>query len=177
MFITVVLILGVLLLAWSNGANDNFKGVATLYGSGTASFRVALAWATAATLAGSLVSILFASMLVKTFSGSGLISNDLITPSLLASVGVGGAITIMLATVLGLPTSTTHALTGALVGGAVVTDPDGMNGAVFFNKFASPLLISPLLAIVFYHGCVHRHASDTNGIRDHTTNVSLRREK
>ncbi len=32
----------VLFLAFSNGANDNFKGVATLYGSGRASFRTAI---------------------------------------------------------------------------------------------------------------------------------------
>ena len=34
-------------LAFANGANDNFKGVATLYGSGTLSLRTALKLATA----------------------------------------------------------------------------------------------------------------------------------
>ena len=34
--------LDVLLLSFANGANDNFKGVATLYGSGTAGYRRAL---------------------------------------------------------------------------------------------------------------------------------------
>src|SRR5262249_38991040 len=33
-------------LAYANGANDNFKGVATLFGSGTADYRAALLWAT-----------------------------------------------------------------------------------------------------------------------------------
>ena len=33
-------------LAYSNGANDNFKGVATLFGSGTAGYRTAISWAT-----------------------------------------------------------------------------------------------------------------------------------
>ena len=37
-----VLIAATLFLAYANGANDNFKGVATLYGSGTASYRRAL---------------------------------------------------------------------------------------------------------------------------------------
>ena len=32
-----------LFLAYANGANDNYKGVATLYGSGVASYRTALA--------------------------------------------------------------------------------------------------------------------------------------
>lgn len=32
------------LLAFANGANDNLKGVATLYGTGTTSYRRAFAW-------------------------------------------------------------------------------------------------------------------------------------
>ena len=47
-----LLFTSVCFLSFANGANDNFKGVATLYGSGTASYRVALFWATLATLAG-----------------------------------------------------------------------------------------------------------------------------
>ena len=50
---TAALILSAMLfLAYSNGANDNFKGVATLFGSGASDYRRALLWATAATLAG-----------------------------------------------------------------------------------------------------------------------------
>ena len=32
-------------VAYANGANDNFKGVATLFGSGITEYRKALAWA------------------------------------------------------------------------------------------------------------------------------------
>ena len=38
----MILLLAVLCLAYANGANDNFKGVATLFGSGTANFRWAV---------------------------------------------------------------------------------------------------------------------------------------
>ena len=48
-----LIVIAVLLLAFSNGANDNFKSVATLFGSGTCSYRFALAWATVTTLTGS----------------------------------------------------------------------------------------------------------------------------
>ena len=47
------IILAVCFLAYSNGANDNFKGVASLFGSGTASYRTAISWATVTTFAGS----------------------------------------------------------------------------------------------------------------------------
>ena len=35
---TALVLLSCLLLAYANGANGNFKGVATLYGSGSAGF-------------------------------------------------------------------------------------------------------------------------------------------
>src|SRR3546814_792935 len=45
------------LLAFSNGANDNFKGFATVWGAHALGYRQALILATAATLAGSLASL------------------------------------------------------------------------------------------------------------------------
>jgi len=51
--IFMILAVGVF-LAVSNGANDNFKGVATLFGSRTASYKIALTWATLTTFLGSL---------------------------------------------------------------------------------------------------------------------------
>jgi len=59
----ILLCLSVLFLAYANGANDNFKGVATLFGSGTANYRRALAWATATTLLGSLTAVYLAEKL------------------------------------------------------------------------------------------------------------------
>ena len=115
--IMTVLILAVFWLAYSNGANDNFKGVATLYGSGTVSYRTALTWTTIATFGGSLLSIVLAGSLAGSFTGKGLVPLELTqSGELLIAVAAAGAITILLATFLGMPTSTTHALTGALAG-------------------------------------------------------------
>jgi hypothetical protein len=41
-----------------DGANDNFKGVATLYGSGTTSYKRTLLWATVTTFLGSTTALL-----------------------------------------------------------------------------------------------------------------------
>jgi len=43
------LILATCFLAYSNGANDNFKGVASLFGSRTCGYRTAISWATLTT--------------------------------------------------------------------------------------------------------------------------------
>lgn len=143
-----ILLISVFWLAWSNGSNDNFKGVATLYGSATCSFKRTLIWGTSATIIGSLVSVLITQSLIAAFSGKGLIPDSLIDQSLLTAVGASGAITIFLATLLGMPTSTTHALTGALIGVALVADPTRINWHLLAVKFAEPLLLSPVAAIV-----------------------------
>ena len=140
-------------LAYSNGANDNFKGVATVYGSSTASFKQALVWATVATAAGSFFSVFAAGKLIATFSGKGLIPDDLAgTAPVLIAVGVGSALTISLATWLGLPTSTTHALTGSLAGIAVAGSASEANWGVLLNGFAIPMLLSPVLAVAIAAG-------------------------
>jgi PiT family inorganic phosphate transporter len=138
----------VLFLAYSNGANDNFKGVATLFGSGTASYRTALAWATVTTLAGSLLALLLASGLAEAFKGKGLVPDEVITqPAFLLAVSLGAALTVILATYSGLPVSTTHALTGGLVGAGLLA-ADHVNLATLGKSFVIPLLFSPVVALV-----------------------------
>ncbi|KAF0220020.1 MAG: Phosphate transporter, partial [bacterium] len=135
-------------LAYNNGANDNFKGVATLYGSGLASYQKALRWATLTTVLGSVASLFLANGLVVAFSGKGLVPDSLLgTPNLLIAVGGGSALTLLLANRLGLPVSTTHALTGGLVGITLITKGT-IPVQVFLYKFILPLLLSPILAIL-----------------------------
>jgi len=55
-------------LAYANGANDNFKGVATLFGSQTTNYKIAIWWATTTTFAGSICSVIFANALLKNYS-------------------------------------------------------------------------------------------------------------
>ena len=143
----IALIAVALFLAFNNGANDNFKGFATVWGSDTLSYRQALALATLATLAGSVASWLSADNLIQQFSGKGLVPNAVASsPAVITSVACGAAMTVFLATRLGFPISTTHALIGGLIGAGL-----GQTGShVDFNKlwqsFIVPLLISPFVA-------------------------------
>ena len=138
-----------LFLAYSNGANDNFKGVSTLYGSGTLTYRRALTLATLGQIAGSAASVLLADNLVKAFSGRGLVPADVSASSpFLVAVGAGASATVMLATVLGFPISTTHALTGALIGAALIANSGTVELSVLGPSFFLPLLASPVLAVV-----------------------------
>lgn len=136
-------------LAYSNGANDNFKGVASLFGSRTCGYRTALTWATVATVAGSIAAIFLAHGLLSKFSGRGLVPDQLTSsPQFLFSVGFGAGATVILATWFGFPISTTHALTGALAGaGILAVGVNGVKFAALGKGFLVPLLLSPLLAV------------------------------
>lgn len=136
-------------LAYANGANDNFKGVASLYGSRTCSYRTALTWATLTTFAGSVCSIFLAAALLKQFSGRGLVPDALAaSPAFLLGVALGAGLTVILATVLGFPISTTHGLTGAILGTGLAAVGAEVHFGVLGKSFVLPLLLSPVLAVL-----------------------------
>jgi inorganic phosphate transporter, PiT family len=136
-----------LFLAFNNGANDNFKGFATVWGSDTLPYQKALLWATLATLAGSLASWLLADNLLQQFSGKGLVPAAVASKQVfIFSVACGAAFTVFAATKLGLPISTTHALIGGLIGAGLGQAGGSVNFAKLLDTFLLPLLLSPVLA-------------------------------
>ncbi len=145
----VAILSATLFVAYANGANDNFKGVATLFGSGTTDYRRALAWATLTTLAGSLCAFFWAEKLVKTFSGKGLVSDALVAnPAFMVAVAMGAALTVFVAARTGIPISTTHSLTGALAGAGFVAVGSSLGFSALGKNFFIPLLISPVIALM-----------------------------
>lgn len=147
--ILVLLFLSACFLAFSNGANDNFKGVATLWGSGTTGYTGAIRWATLTTLAGSVAALFLARGLVRNFSGKGLVPDVFLqSPVFAISIALGAAITVLLATRIGMPISTTHALVGALVGSGSVAVGTAFNFHLLGTTFLLPLIVSPLVAAV-----------------------------
>ena len=144
----LLIVLVAAIVAYANGANANFKGVASLFGSGTTSYRTALNWGNFTTGAGAVCAVFLAQHLIKAFSGKGLVTDALIAdPAFLLAVAAGAAVTGSLATWLGFPVSTTHALTGGLVGAGLVAGPSGVNFGHLWSTFAVPLLLGPVVAI------------------------------
>lgn len=144
----VLLFLATCFVAFTNGANANFKGVASLYGSGTTSLRTALWWGTATTFPGACAALFLAQGLLKTFSGKGLVPEALTQSSaFLLAVALGAALTSFLATRLSFPVSTTHALMGALVGAGLASGDHTVHLGALGKTFVQPLLLSPILAI------------------------------
>lgn len=146
------LVLAALLVAFANGGNDNAKGVAMLIGSRIASLRSALRWGNLATFLGSLAAIPMAlfvnAALIQRFGGAGLLPKGFSADAhYLLAVAIGAAVTVLLATRLGFPISTTHSLLGALVGaGFIAVGPQRLLWSGLGSKFVAPLLFSPALA-------------------------------
>ncbi|HVB55578.1 MAG TPA: inorganic phosphate transporter [Candidatus Acidoferrales bacterium] len=149
-----LLIFAVGLLSLANGANDNFKGVATLWGSGLSTYKQAIAWATGFTFLGSLAAIWFGSALAAKFSGAQLVDTAIVGHfPFLAAVALGAGATVLLAARLGMPISTTHSITGALIGAS--TAAAGFSHVRFSalgRGVILPLLFSPIIALVLTVG-------------------------
>ncbi len=139
----LVLIL-LLAVAAANGANDVSKGIATLAGSGVTRYRTAILWGTLTTLAGALLSGLFAERMLKLFT-KGIFSGPP-TPKFTLAVICGTVGWVTLATVKKWPVSTTHAIIGSLIGAGASYAPASVAWSGIVPRLALPLLLSIALS-------------------------------
>jgi PiT family inorganic phosphate transporter len=138
----------ILALAFANGTNDVSKAIATLVGSGVTNYRTAILWGTAWTVLGAAASAFIATAMIGTFSRGLVQPGTTTSPSLALSVLIGAMIWVLFASRTGLPVSTTHALTGSIVGvGLTAFGVDGLIWQAIVGKIALPLLLSPALAL------------------------------
>ena len=140
MFVTGLIFIVLVGLAAANGANDVSKGVATLAGSGVTRYRTAIVWGAFTTLAGALVSGLFAERMLKLFT-SGIVSAQP-TPAFTLAVICGTVGWVTIATLTRLPVSTTHAILGSLLGAGLLFAPAAIAWSSLAPRLAVPLLLS-----------------------------------
>ncbi len=135
-------------LAFANGANDNCKGIASLVSSGEAEPRRALLWAAVTTAAGVGVSALWDGGLVAAFRAGWIGGGAALPPTFFAAVLCGAIGWVLLATATGFPVSTTHSITGALVGAGLLAVGAGrIDWSALVGRFALPLAIGPLVSL------------------------------
>src|SRR3989442_14043600 len=91
------------------------------------------------------MSIFLAQTLLKKFSGKGIVPDHFVgSEYFLLAVAVGAGLTVILATLTGFPISTTHALTGAIIGCGFVAVGPAINFSALGKGVVLPLLLSPL---------------------------------
>ena len=91
--------------------------------------------------------------LLAAFAGKGLVLVEVVAdPVFATAAALATGLTVLLATRLGFPVSTTHALLGGLVGAGLVASPVGINTATLATGFLLPLLTSPIISIALSGG-------------------------
>jgi inorganic phosphate transporter, PiT family len=140
-FLLVVVVAVALAFDFTNGFHDTANYVATWVGTRALSPRLAVAVSAAANLAGAFVTTAVA----KTV-GSGIIDTGLATEKTVLAALIGAIAWNLVTWWFGLPSSSTHALIGGLIGAAVVQSGySGVQWHGVWEKVIVPGAISPLV--------------------------------
>lgn len=138
----VVVIVVALGFDFTNGFHDTANAVATSISTRALSPRMAVAVASVANLVGALVTTAVA----KTV-GSGVLETDLVTVQTVLAALFGAIAWNLFTWWLGLPSSSSHALIGGLVGaGIAAAGLDGVQWHTLAHKVIIPAFIAPTIA-------------------------------
>ena len=129
---------------FTNGFHDTANAMATSIATGALKPKTAVIAAGTLNLVGAFLSVEVA----KTISG-GLINEQVvaIAPEFILAGLIGAIIWNLLTWLVGLPSSSSHALFGGLVGAVIIgAGVEGVNFAAVITKILVPALVSPVVA-------------------------------
>jgi len=131
---------------FTNGFHDTANAMATPIATGAIRPKVAVALAAVLNLIGAFLS----TEVAKTISGGLINEGDdgvQIGPALILAGLIGAIVWNLVTWLLGLPSSSSHALFGGLIGAAVVGAGFGViNGGVLVSKILLPAVLAPVTA-------------------------------
>jgi PiT family inorganic phosphate transporter len=142
--VIVIVVATALLFDFTNGFHDTANVVATSISTHAMPPRIAVAYAAVFNFIGAFISLAVAATVAKDVVDAGAI-----TPTVVFA-GLVGAIAWNLTTwYFGLPSSSSHALIGGVVGSAfVAAGPDAVLGEGVLGKVLIPAVIAPVVAFV-----------------------------
>lgn len=143
----VVLVIALaLIFDFTNGFHDTANAMATPIATGALTPKVAVGLAAVLNLVGAFLS----TEVAKTISGGLIREGDTgvqITPSLILAGLIGAIVWNLVTWLLGLPSSSSHALFGGLIGAAIVgAGVAAVDGSVLVSKILIPAVLAPVLA-------------------------------
>jgi PiT family inorganic phosphate transporter len=142
--VLVIVVAAALAFDFTNGFHDTANAIATSISTRAMSPRFAVALSAVLNFAGAFISLKVAATV-----GNGIVESAAISTTVVFA-GLIGAIAWNLATwYLGLPSSSSHALIGGLVGAAFVAKgSDAVQGDGLIEKVIVPGVVAPILAFV-----------------------------
>ncbi|RNG17890.1 inorganic phosphate transporter [Streptomyces botrytidirepellens] len=143
-FLLVVVIITALAFDFTNGFHDTANSMATSIATGALSPRVAVTVAGVLNLAGAFLS----TEVAKTIS-NGIVDDGRVSLAMIFAGLVGAILWNLITWLAGLPSSSSHALIGGLIGAVWVgAGGSAVRFAEIFEKVVIPAVASPLVACV-----------------------------
>src|SRR6476661_2287829 len=142
--ILVIVVATALAFDYTNGFHDTANAIAATVSTRAMAPRVAVTYSAILNFAGAFISLKVAATVAQDF-----VDPSAVTPEVIFG-GLIGAIIWNLATwYFGLPSSSSHALIGGVVGAVLVASGTGaVNGEALVSKLLIPALIAPVLCFV-----------------------------
>ncbi|MEV7418122.1 inorganic phosphate transporter [Streptomyces sp. NPDC089919] len=143
----ITLLLGIVIVTalvfdFTNGFHDTANAMATTISTGALKPKTAVAMSAVLNLVGAFMSVEVAKTISK-----GLVNEDGIQPEVIFAALVGAILWNLVTWLIGLPSSSSHALMGGLVGAAVASAGLGaVNGNTLVTKVLIPAVAAPLVA-------------------------------
>ncbi|MEV7339940.1 inorganic phosphate transporter [Streptomyces sp. NPDC093544] len=143
----ITLLLGIVIVTalvfdFTNGFHDTANAMATTISTGALRPKTAVAMSAVLNLVGAFLSVEVA----KTISG-GIINEEGIRTEVIFAALVGAILWNLLTWLLGLPSSSSHALFGGLIGAAVMSAGwSSVNGSTVVTKVLLPAIAAPIVA-------------------------------
>ncbi|GAA2506521.1 inorganic phosphate transporter [Streptomyces longisporus] len=140
--ILAIVVVTALAFDFTNGFHDTANAMATTISTGALKPKVAVAMSAVLNLAGAFLSVEVANTISK-----GLVDETGIRPEVIFAALVGAILWNLLTWLVGLPSSSSHALMGGLIGATVASAGIGaVHGDVLVTKVLLPAVAAPVVA-------------------------------
>ncbi|WP_220020182.1 inorganic phosphate transporter [Mycobacterium tuberculosis] len=171
LFLLLIVVVTALAFDFTNGFHDTGNAMATSIASGALAPRVAVALSAVLNLIGAFLSTAVAATIAK-----GLIDANIVTLELVFAGLVGGVVWNLLTWLLGIPSSSSHALIGGIVGATIAAV--GLRGVIWsgvVSKVIVPAVVAALLATLVGAVGTWLVYRTTRGVAEKRTEAGFRR--
>ncbi|MFF3912830.1 anion permease [Streptomyces sp. NPDC001852] len=140
--ILAIVVVTALAFDFTNGFHDTANAMATTISTGALKPKIAVVMSAALNLVGAFLSVEVANTISK-----GLVDETGIRPEVIFAALVGAILWNLLTWLVGLPSSSSHALMGGLIGATVASAGFGaVHGDVLVTKVLLPAVAAPIVA-------------------------------
>lgn len=140
LLIVAIVVIVALVFDFTNGFHDAANAMATSVATGALTPRRAVALAAVLNVVGAFLS----TEVAKTISG-GMVDDSFVTPEMVLAGLCGAILWNLLTWLLGLPSSSSHALFGGLIGAVLVgAGASGVHWPVIVSKILLPAVVAPV---------------------------------